>query len=102
MSSSIVKILPLMALAAALSACAHEEAVNQAPPMEMTELKWDDAVNLIYGGNVETAAQSHKGEVTLNMKNGDRFVTQTPKMDAILRVKKGCGAPCSDMMIAME
>lgn len=102
MSSSIVKTLSIMAVAAALSACAHEEAVNKAPPMQTTALKWGDAVNLIYEGNVETASQSHKGEVILNMKNGDRFVTQTPKMDAILRVKKGCGAPCSNMMIAME
>ncbi|MGJ8562625.1 MAG: hypothetical protein ACSHXY_03635 [Alphaproteobacteria bacterium] len=102
MTAKFLKFLPMIAVLGGLSACVHEDSTSQTPMPEVTHLEWQEAVNLIYEGNVGIVMQTHKGEVSFTLKNGDRYVTQSPTMDEILRVKKGCGAPCADMAIAME
>ncbi len=99
MPNRMLRISVISSVALALISCSSA-GYDDAPAAKT--LKWEDAVNLIYTGTVESAMQTHKGVVTLSTVSGERFVTQTPKMDAILRVKKGCGAPCSNLAIAME
>lgn len=84
---------------AALSACAHEETPAKTDALQMD---WQSAVNLVFEGKAESAAQTHDGSVTLRLKTGETILTQTPQMDEIMRVKKTCGARCSDLAIIME
>ena len=99
MFSKHVTRLSLVAALAALSACAHEETPAKADAVQMD---WQSAVNLVFEGKAESAAQTHDGSVTFKMKNGETILTQTPTMDEIMRVKKTCGARCADLAIIME
>lgn len=58
-------------------------------------ISWHRAMKLVRHCRVEEAAQSHRGEVFLLLRNGQRVRTIEPRMDeiihAIQRMEKRCG-----------
>lgn len=74
--------------------------VVQAPASN--KVNWYEALSFMYRGQVESAMQTHTGEVVLYMRSGERISTQSPQLDDIVRVKQACGVACSSMMIATQ
>ena len=60
------------------------------------------AIEILYTGEVEMAAQSHNLDVILTMKDGSYIQTVEPNLDAIFQVIQECGQPCADIMLATE
>jgi inhibitor of cysteine peptidase len=67
-----------------------------------TEVSWDEAQELILGGEVEQVTQLHSREVTLDLRDGRRVVTTEPEIDAVFDVVDACGDPCANMVLATE
>lgn len=104
-----VKLLVLCFFALSLVACT----ATQSPPEITTDetasdvasveqITWEKAQELVLGGQVEQVVQSHDLQVELELKDGRRFSTIEPELDAIFQVIKQCGDPCSSIDLITE
>lgn len=57
-------------------------------------VSWEEAVEMVKTGDVETVVQYHSRVVTLMMKDGSSIETREPRIDLIFDVIDQCGAPC--------
>ena len=60
------------------------------------DISYEEAVNLLYSGQVMRSGQSHSLRVFLDLKNGTSLVAIEPVIDAIWRAWEQCGDPCKD------
>ncbi len=51
----------------------------------LTEIPWDEARKLVLGGKVTFCGQTHAGHVSLQTRDGKRFSTTEPKIDAVIK-----------------
>lgn len=84
-------------LAFTLTACSPAEL-----PMDGARVSWEQAINLLHSGQVTMVAQLHSGEVRITLVNGAEVSTTSPYPDAIFDEVQACGAPCADIVLAME
>ena len=56
---------------------------------QTTRISWDEALNLLEGGTVVQAAQTHSLAVILVDVQGRSYVTREPEIDSILRAIQG-------------
>jgi hypothetical protein len=87
----------LLFLSFLLSSCAPA-----ALPANGAAITWAQVVDLLRGGHVTMVAQLHSGEVRLTLTNGAEVSAMSPYMDAIFDEVQACGAPCADIVLAME
>jgi hypothetical protein len=92
------RLLSLLVFASfLLTACAPA-----ALPRDGATISWAQAFDLLRGGHVTMVAQLHSGEVRLTLTNGAEVNTMSPYLDAIFDEVQACGAPCADIVLAME
>ena len=89
-----------LALLVLFSACGG--AGGEALPADGEQISWERAVELILAGEVEAVFQTHSLEVTLVLENGASVQTTEPSIDLVFAIVEECGAPCADIMVAME
>ena len=77
-------------------------ACSPALPADGATIPWDQAIELLRGGQVTMVAQLHSGDVQLTLDNGAVVHTVGPYLDAIFDEVQACGAPCADIVLAME
>jgi inhibitor of cysteine peptidase len=75
---------------------------NEIPEDANTEIPWAEAQELIRSGRVVQVTQLHSLEVTLDLEDGTRLVTNEPEIDAVFDVVDECGDPCADIILATE
>ena len=66
------------------------------------EVSWEEAVELLYTGDVVGVTQLHNLTVTLEMDDGSLVKTIEPEIDAIFYEIEKCGQPCEGMWLATE
>ena len=71
-------------------------------PKEITEIRWDMAVEIIKSGIVTFISQSHSLGISFTLKDGTRFTTKEPNIDAVFTVVNECGLPCQDIFLGTE
>ena len=77
-------------------------ACSPALPTDGATVPWDQAVELLRSGHVTMVAELHSGDVQLTLDNGAVVHTVGPYLDAIFDEVQACGAPCADIVLAME
>jgi hypothetical protein len=94
----------LLILTIVLAACSSNGEPTPQPGDEgyPSEVKWEEAVELLYTGDVVGVTQLHNLTVTLEMKDGSQVKTIEPEIDAIFREIEKCGRPCEGMWLATE
>lgn len=93
------KLLSLILLGLFVSAaCAPAAGL----PADGEHISWERAVELLNSGAVTMVAQLHSGEVRLTLTNGAEVSTVGPYLDAIFDEVQKCGAPCANIVLAME
>ncbi len=65
-------------------------------------IPWEEAVELIHEGKVQSAFQTHTLTVSLRLNDGTMVKTKEPKIDAIFQEIRNCGEPCKDVGMATE
>ena len=97
----MLRLLALsLALLVLLSACGG--AGGEALPADGEQISWERAVELLYAGEVVSVLQLHSREVRMGLSNGAMVTTIAPELDLVFDVMMECGAPCADIMVAME
>jgi hypothetical protein len=77
---------------------AHEHEMQREDPPQSgvpVHISWKQARTLILLGTVRTTYQSHDLKVLLALNSGRRFITEEPKLDAVIQVVNmvdPCGA----------
>jgi len=77
-------------------------ACSPALPADGATIPWDQAVELLHSGQVTMVVQLHSGDVQLTLDNGAVVHTVGPYLDAIFDEIQACGAPCANIVQAME
>lgn len=77
-------------------------ACSPALPADGTTIPWDQAVELLRSSQVTMVAELHSGDVQLTLEGGAVVHTTGPYSGAIFDVVQACGAPCADIVQAME
>ncbi len=94
------RLLPRSAVAAAVcllfAGCA-----STGEPAAPT-VSWQEAIDILKSGKVETVVQYHSRVVTLIMKDGGEVLTREPRIDLVFDVIEECGAPCADIGVLTE
>jgi len=81
---------------------------NQVPIQDPTslpcdeEMPWDQAIEILNSGQVESVMQLHNLQVTLILKNGCRIWTLEPQIDDIFEEVRKCGDLCSMISLGTE
>lgn len=65
-------------------------------------LPWEEAVGILYSGQVRNVMQTHALEITLILKNGKIIKTKEPGIDDIFEEINKCGNSCKGIGIATE
>ncbi len=65
------------------------------------QVTWDEAVSILYAGDVVSVFQTHDLQVRLTLKDGTTVVATEPAIDEIVREVNRC-AGCGDIAIATE
>ncbi len=65
-------------------------------------VSWQEAIEIIKSGRVETVFQTHSLDVTLMLKDGGQISTREPSIDLVFDVIDECGAPCADIAKSAE
>ena len=65
-------------------------------------LNWEQAIGLIFSGEVIKVAQTHDLKVYLTLKDGRTLETVEPAIDEILRMIENCGEACKTIAVATE
>jgi hypothetical protein len=81
-----------------LAGCGGE--INATP--QDREVSWEEAIEILNGGEVIGVYQLHSREVTLQMKDGSWIKTMEPHLDDIFREVEKCGAVCEGVTLATE
>ncbi len=89
-------LTPVLLILFLLAAC------SPVLPTEGATIPWDQAVELLRSGDVTMVAQLHSGDVSLTLDNGAVVHTVGPYLDAIFDEIQACGAPCANIVQAME
>ena len=84
-----------------LTACAAGEEKVEPTPLP-PQMEWEDAVTLLKTGEVMQVTQLHNKTVYLTLKDGQETMTVEPVLDDIFDEIQKCGAPCSNIVLAME
>jgi len=77
-------------------------ACSPALPTDGATIPWDQAVELLRSGQVSGVAELHSGDVQLTLDNGAIVHTIGPYSGAIFDEVQACGAPCADVVLAIE
>ncbi len=72
------------------------------PDQAATTVSWEQAVDLINGGDVVSAFQAHNRLVTLNLRDGSVETAMEPELDDLFDVVRDCGTPCDTIALASE
>ena len=83
-----------------LSACASNTGVPD-PFAPGEEVSWSQAIEILSEGNVVEVAQLHDLSVFLTLKDGSRYSTIEPEIDAIIHELDRCKR-CGPVSIVME
>jgi hypothetical protein len=88
------------------SACAPASGVEilnepTALPCDV-EVSWDQAIEILHTGQVESVAQLHSLEVSFMLKNGCRITTVEPRIDDIVQELGKCDDSCGVTSFATE
>jgi hypothetical protein len=84
-----------------LTACAAGGEKIEPTPLP-PQMEWEDAVSLLNTGEVMQVTQLHNKTVYLTLKDGQETMTVEPALDDIFDQIQKCGAPCSNIVLAME
>lgn len=98
MKKAVYLLLMVSVLLVACSAGTEQIQIEPLPD----EIPWEQAVSLLKTGQVEQVVQLHSLKVTLYFKDGQQVDTIEPVIDAIFDEIQKCGAPCSNIVLAME
>lgn len=90
--------LTLLLLGLLLAACGG--AVDATP--QDREVSWEEAIEILNGGEVIGVYQLHSREVTLQMEDGSWIKTMEPHLDDIFSEVVKCGAVCEGITLATE
>ncbi len=60
-------------------------------------VSWQEAIEILKSGKVDSVFQTHSRVVTLIMKDGSELQTREPSIDLVFDVIDECGAPCADI-----
>lgn len=101
-SSQPVGEKKLLKYAFPLAALSLVAACADSPDQPAATLPWDQAVDLIYGGEVVSAVQAHSRLVTLSLRDGSTETTIEPEIDDLFEVIRQCGSPCESIALASE
>lgn len=74
---------------------------NNEVPQDRT-VTWEEAIEILNGGEVVAVFQLHSLEVTLELKDGSMITTMEPNIDDIFHEVEKCGSPCQGIMLATE
>jgi len=77
-------------------------ACSPALPTDGATIPWDQAVELLRSGQVSGVAELHSGDVQLTLDNGAIVHAIGPYSGAIFDEVQACGAPCADVVLAIE
>lgn len=88
----------IVPLAILLAACAPSASL----PADGATIEWDQAVEILYSGDVAQIFQTHALEVTLTLEDGRQLHTIEPHIDAIFQEIEACGPPCANILMATE
>jgi hypothetical protein len=81
---------------------------NQVPIHDPTslpcgeEVPWDQAIEILNSGQVESVLQLHNLQVTFILKNGCRIRTLEPQIDDVFEEVRKCGDLCSMISLGTE
>ncbi len=65
-------------------------------------ISWEEAINILNSGKVNTIGQAHSLEVTFTLNNGSVVKTIETNIDDIFDEVKKCGDPCKNIPLATE
>ena len=66
------------------------------------EVPWDEAIEILHTGKVESVAQLHSLEVSFMLEDGCRITTVEPRIDDIFKELDQCEDSCGVTSIATE
>ena len=66
------------------------------------EITWNQAIALLYNGEVSKVIQSSSLKVTLLLKDGRTLITTEPALDDVVKAIQTCGAPCQEIEVVTE
>ena len=66
------------------------------------DVSWEQALEILYSGQVVAIYQLHNLEVTFELEDGSFVYTLEPIIDAIFHEKDNCGSVCNDIIMATE
>jgi hypothetical protein len=61
-------------------------------------IEWNEALELLYGGQIKSVAQKENGEVIIRLKDGGVVLTRGNMVGEIIK----CGEPCKGIPMAIE
>jgi hypothetical protein len=93
-------IVVLSLLIVAVSAVAYFPLTQ--PPSNPARVSWQEAITVLYTGQVTMVFQSHHLDVSLWLKNGTVITTKEPTIDAIGYEIGKCGDPCKNIVYGTE
>lgn len=67
-----------------------------------TIFSWQDALGILYSGQVIKVSQSHNLDVEFVLRNGNIINTKEPYIDEIFKEIKKCGRTCNNIIPATE
>ncbi|MDP3043127.1 MAG: hypothetical protein Q8N21_01880 [bacterium] len=67
-----------------------------------TIFSWQDALGILYSGQVIKVSQSHNLDVEFVLRNGNIINTKEPYIDEIFKEMKKCGRMCNNITPATE
>ena len=83
-----------------------DDSFNWQPAIQLSNwesrISWQDALSLLQSGVVDRVSQSHSLQVQLTLKNGNRYDTEEPTIDAIFYSITACGEPCRRILKITE
>jgi hypothetical protein len=81
-----IKRLTVRVTSVALLFCAISCATKPVAPPTAQHVSWETAVALLRSGSITGVMQDHSLYVSLESKDGQKYVTREPRIDAVWRV----------------
>jgi hypothetical protein len=83
-------------------ACSPERTVDPTPLPCNEEVAWEQAIEILHTGQVESVVQLHSLEVSFMLENGCRITTVEPRIDDIFKEIDKCVNSCGVTSFATE